>query len=432
MGDLRPLGSEKMQGIDKLKRIMEIARYNEVPKQEINELSTTNYTVNLADGKTYGIVKERTGYIIKCGLNESDLDYNNPIRQRKYYRSYSEAMKKLNLMAGELNRVYGNEDGIPLIGEQSEPKKKFILKTPKPKTTNAPAPPMDMGVSEPKTPAADLGTPPAPAPAMDTDVPPPTNTETPPMDDMSMGMGGEMPPAEAEPIDGETPPMDDMSMGMGDDMGSMDNGDDEEGPVGLKTIQKLTGRLSQKLRTIDKDQGMDSQDIKYVINSIISAIDLSKLDEDDKEDILNKFDSFEDYGMGDEGDLNMKKDTDFGMGNFGMDDMSMGDEGTEPKSPTFNESTVDKVLSSYFKISADEKPILEEKRKRNFLNEKLKRLKVIKEIETLSESHNQEIAAKKLMSENSDIKFIGKTNKENLLFTLNGKQVKVTERGRVL
>ena len=415
MGDLRPLGSEKMQGIDKLRRIMEIARYNEAPKQEINELSTTNYTINLADGKTYGIVREKLGYIIKCGLNESTLDYNDPIRQRKYYRSYSEAMKKLNLMAGELNRVYGNEDGIPLIGEQSEPKKKFILKTPKPKTTNTPTPPMDMGVSEPKTPAADLGTPPAPAPApaMDTDVPPPTDTETPPMDDMSMGMGDE-------------------SSQMGDDMGSMDNGDDEEGPVGLKTIQKLTGRLSQKLRTIDKDQGMDSQDIKYVINSIISAIDLSKLDEDDKEDILDKFDSFEDYGMGDEGDLNMKKDTDFGMGNFGMDDMSMGDEGTEPKSPTFNESMVDKVLSRYFKISADEKPILEEKRKRNFLNEKLKRLKVIKEIETLSESHNQEMAAKKLMSENSDIKFIGKTNKENLLFTLNGKQVKVTERGRVL
>ena len=30
MGDLRPLGSEKLQGMDKIRRIMEFARYNEV------------------------------------------------------------------------------------------------------------------------------------------------------------------------------------------------------------------------------------------------------------------------------------------------------------------------------------------------------------------------------------------------------------------
>ena len=30
MGDLKPIGSEKLQGEEKLRRIMEIARYNEV------------------------------------------------------------------------------------------------------------------------------------------------------------------------------------------------------------------------------------------------------------------------------------------------------------------------------------------------------------------------------------------------------------------
>ncbi len=94
MGDLRPLGSEKLEGLDKLKRIMEIAKYNEVPKYENNNLSTTNYTIRLADGNLYGIVKEKSGYIIKKGLNESNLDYSEPMRNRKYYRSYSEAMKK--------------------------------------------------------------------------------------------------------------------------------------------------------------------------------------------------------------------------------------------------------------------------------------------------------------------------------------------------
>ncbi len=65
MGDLRPLGSEKLEGLDKLKRIMEIAKYNDVPKLENNDLSTTNYTIRLADGNLYGIVKEKSGYIIK-------------------------------------------------------------------------------------------------------------------------------------------------------------------------------------------------------------------------------------------------------------------------------------------------------------------------------------------------------------------------------
>ena len=53
---------------------MEIAKYNVVPKQEINDLSTTNYTIRLADGNLYGIVKEKSGYIIKKGLNESHLE----------------------------------------------------------------------------------------------------------------------------------------------------------------------------------------------------------------------------------------------------------------------------------------------------------------------------------------------------------------------
>ena len=127
MADLKPLGSEKLQGMDKIRRIMEIARYNESPKQDNNDLSTTNYTITLSDGKTYGIVKEKLGYIIKSGLNESTLDYTESMKHRKHYRSYSEAMKRLNIMSSEINRVTGYEYGIPLIGEQAEAKKKFVL-----------------------------------------------------------------------------------------------------------------------------------------------------------------------------------------------------------------------------------------------------------------------------------------------------------------
>ena len=408
MGDIKPIGSEKLQGMDKINRILEISRYKETtPRNEnINEGKSSEYIIRLSDGFYYGIVRETKGYILKHGVVTDELSYMNDISERRYYPSYSQAMKRLNIIASEVNRNTGNVHSTPLIGEQSEPKKKFILKTPKPKGGDI------------TPPAPDLGTP--PPPAGDMGMPPMGDEGMPPAGDMGM------------------PPMGDEGMPPAGDMGMPpmgDEGEEDGGNVGLKMIQKLTGRLSQKLRSFDKDKGMDSQDIKYVVNSIISAIDLSKLDEDDKEDILDKFESFDDYGMGEEGDLDITGEDDFGMGDEGMP--PMGDEGMPPAgdeipSPTFTESRVERVLASYFNISNVEKPLLEEKRKRNFLNEKIKKIKSYKEIESLSESVEQERSSKKLMSENEDAKFIGKTNKENLIFSVNGKQVKVTPRGRVL
>jgi hypothetical protein len=416
MADLRPLGSEKLQGMDKINRILEIARYNETPKQEINELATTNYTIKLSDGNTYGIVKEKLGYIIKKGLNESTLDYSDPIRHRKYFRSYSEAMKKLNLMVSEINRVTGHNEEIPLIGEQ-----KFVLKTKKksvtePTADSTPPPAEPMAAPTTPPPADDMG--------MGTDTPPPAD---------DMGMGADAPPP-ADDMD------DDMGMGepsdeMGDDMNM--GGDEGEEPSALKSIQRLTGKLGQKIRAFDKEKGLDSQDIKYVLNSIISALDISNLDEDDKEDVLSKFDEEDEYGMEGPGDLDISDDDSFGMGSEEPSDL--GTTEPEPKEgyntmmdSIFAESSVEKVLSKYFDIKPSEKPILEEKKKRDFLNSKLKSIEMKNEMESMCESQRQLISANKLLKENPNAKFIGKTNKENLVFMVNGKQVKVTERGRIL
>jgi hypothetical protein len=298
MADLRPIGSEKLEGTDKLRRIMEIATYRETPKTELNNLSTTNYTIQLSDGNFYGIVKERQGYIIKQGLNESDLGYSDPMKNRKYYRSYSEAMKKLNLIVAETNRNTGNEYEIPLIGEQPEVKKKFVLKTAK-KAEPTPSPDMgapapDMGASAPETPSPEMG---APAPEMggesEMGAPAPEMGGESDMG-MSPEMGGESMPEEPEmPMAPGDAPMLDTEIGLEDD-------EEEGGSSNLKLIQKLTGKLSQKLRMFDKDKGLDSQDIKYVINSIVSAIDLNKLDDDDREDIVDKIEGFDEYGK--EGD----------------------------------------------------------------------------------------------------------------------------------
>ena len=121
MSDLRPLGSEKLQGLDKIKRMIDIANYSNNPS--INE-HKSEYSKLLADGNMYHIVKERNGYIIKSSVNENSIDYREPIQERRYFDSYSQALKRLNIIAKELNENYGNEDGVSLFSED----KKFFLK----------------------------------------------------------------------------------------------------------------------------------------------------------------------------------------------------------------------------------------------------------------------------------------------------------------
>jgi hypothetical protein len=120
MGGFKPIGSEKLEGMDKIRRIMEIARYNENTPQSVNETKSTEYSIDFADGNTYRIEKERNGYIIKMAINESETDYIEPMKSRKYYSSYSSALKRLNLMAKEINVLHENEEGISLIGEQKK------------------------------------------------------------------------------------------------------------------------------------------------------------------------------------------------------------------------------------------------------------------------------------------------------------------------
>ena len=59
MSKIKPIGSEKLQGNEKLLRIMEIAKYKEVIPNSINETSSVDYKITLSDGNTYSIVKER-------------------------------------------------------------------------------------------------------------------------------------------------------------------------------------------------------------------------------------------------------------------------------------------------------------------------------------------------------------------------------------
>ena len=411
MADLKPIGSEKLQGAEKIARIMEIARYGEAPKQEINVNETTDYTRVLADGSVYGIVKERNGYIVKKGIDESTLDYIDPMRNRKYHSSYSQALKKLNLIAGELNRLNENEQGTELFGEQ----KKFVLKTP---TSSAPAP-------APVAPAPEMPAPspePAPAPMGDESMPEPPSDDMMP-DDMGM----------------DEPPSDDM---MPDDMGG-ESGEGDEGPVTLKQVQKLTGKLGQKLRAYASEQEMTSEDVKYVLNSILSAVDLNLLDETDKEDILSRFESEEGGEEGSDYD-------EIGMEPTEPDtsDLDMGDEiSTQPEvgesdgykskinaimDGMFTESKVDKILSKYFVETTEEKKMNESKKVQTYIKKKINKVNVMEEIKNLSETIEQELTSEFILRENENAKFVGKTNLKNLIFENEGKQIKVSPKGEIL
>ena len=253
MAELKPLGSEKLNGDDKLKRILELTYY-----KNANNKSQTKSTELVSEAKTggvYGIVKEKDGYYVKRGLNESSLDYIGGMfmKNKNRFSSYGEALKRLELVKGQ---------------EELQEATKYVLKQNKPQEEAPIAEPsMEAPVAEP---SADV-----PAPDMSS-----TDTEDPSMDDAS--------------DDTEAPSMDDMS---GEDMGDESSAEGKPSDY-MAEVQKFAGKLGQELR--DQKEKMESDDIKYVLNMIISAVDLDKLEEEDIEDIAKKFERDEDFGDNDE------------------------------------------------------------------------------------------------------------------------------------
>jgi hypothetical protein len=324
-----------------------------------------------------------------------------------------------------------NEEGVSFFGEQ----KKFTLKTPKP----APAP----------APVAEVpATPPAvPSPAL-----PPSPTDEIPMGDedpmADMGMEDMAPSDEVEidtTVDVESP-----------------EGEPEK--VTFKTIQKLTGKLTQKIRTLDSEEGMTSEDMKYVINMVLSSLNLQGLSEEDKEDIMSKFDEeSEDLGGDDMDGEDLTDDSEVEDIQADMDmpiegemeenwgaiariavpmaasyiSSKMGENNEDEEEDhgngaiidsIFGESKVDKVISKYFEVT--KKEILENKEKQKTVKSEIN--KQMKEVVKLTESIEQELAAEKFLKENFAAKIVGKTNKKNLVFENKGREIKISPEGVIL
>lgn len=241
MGELKPIGSEKLKGDAKIQRILELTYFNSQVTSTAKPNNGAEYISETVNG-VYGIVKEKDGYYVKKGLNENTLDYIGGMfmKNKNKFHSYSEALKRLDYIQGQ---------------ESLNEETKYVLKVNKPTT------PTESPMSQP---AMD-------APAPDAAPPTPETGDAPSPDDM-----------ETSPDMGDT--------GMGDETDMGDTGMESEDDY-LKTIQKLTGKLGQKLRGFqDKLEG---NDVKYVINSVLSALDLDKLEMNDKEEILNQFEDDE-------------------------------------------------------------------------------------------------------------------------------------------
>jgi hypothetical protein len=244
MGDLKPLGSEKLNGNDKLKRILELTYFNN-NKNNSRSSSKPELVKESKNGGVYGVVKEKDGYYVKRGLNESSLDYIGVIfmKNKNKFSSYAEAFKRLELLKGQ---------------EELQEATKYVLKQNKPQ-------------QEAPMPEAPMDLPPAPAADASGDVPPPS-----PEGDASMDAPTDAPPAEG---------------GEDEDAGKRSSY--------MAEAQKYAGKLGQELR--DLHDRMESDDIKYILNMIISAVDLDKLSDEDIEDIAKKFEREEEEGgMGSE------------------------------------------------------------------------------------------------------------------------------------
>ena len=407
MGDLKPIGSEKLTGEEKLKRIMEIARYKEVAPVSLNENSTKEFSVGFSDGNEYQIVKEKMGYIIKKTISESQTDYIEPMKNRKYFSSYSQALKKLNLMAKEVNRLNENDEGINLFGEQ----KKFVLKTPK-----SVEPEMDMPPVPPAEPPA------VPSP----ELPPSPDAPAAGEEEVNMDVS-----AEEIPVDDEMGAEEEMPSGP-------ENGEE----VTFKTIQKLTGKLTQKIREYESEKGLTSENIKYVINMVLSSLELNNLSDEDKDDVLAKFESDEESdmeGMGDEEPSGEDITGDSEVEDVQADmDIPVESEMEEEYGHgaildhIFGESKIDKVISKYFEITESEKRTINEKKVVNEIQKKSMFKKKMASVKKLSETIEQELSSQKFLEENSDFTFLGKTNKKNLVFEGKSGQIKITPEGLVL
>lgn len=390
MGKLKPIGSEKLTGMDAISRMIEISNYKLNKPEPINETYSFDYKKTLADNQTYFIVKEKVGYVIKKGLNESTSNYIDPMKNRKFYPSYSQALKRLNLITKEVSSLEGYNENISLF--EGETDKEYYLKVNKQLDEQPEQQAQQQPIPQPQQQPVPQAPPPAPE------------------DDMDLG--------------DEDMPEDSMDTEEGDEEG------DEE-VITFKVLQKYTGKLAQKVREFlsDEENQLSSQDVMYILNSIISALPLENLESEDKEKVMSKFEGGEqeyeievDDETEDMGDME-------GMGDMDTEEMPEEPEMSEEsplgrhvrnmrerqnlnRQSLYSESSIDKVLSRYFTPE--------------------KTSKTFNKVQKISESYEQENSTKRFLNKYPSAKLLGKNVKGELVFEMYDETFHITPNGKLI
>ena len=374
MGKLKPIGSEKLTGQDKINRIMEIARYGEVTKNDSYHTATNSFSQKASDGNTYAIIQEKDGYYLKCGINESELDYvsGGMNKKKDRFKSYSAALKRMNLVFKPLNEEYNDGKGHSMYDEMEE-QEKFVLNVADEDGEEEMDMNMDMGTDE--------------------------------MEDDEMDMDMDMVDDEMDvEVDGEV---------------------DMEGF--MKSIQKLTGKLGQKLR--DSGEELGSADIKYVLNSIISAVDLETLDDEDRDDVLDRFEDDE-ASYGDDEEMDMDVDMGDEELDMGMEDEDMGMEDEEEIAMESLKKRVGSLLESYI-TEKNEKKKTKSIDPKQYLKSRLS--SIIKENTLVKKAVTveQELTIKKLVKKYKNINLKKNSKNGDVILESPNKKIVVKKNGSI-
>jgi len=279
-----------LKGQDKVNRIKDLmGRMNTLTESKsFSELELIKKGPN---DIVYGIIRENHDYFIKTTDKTSgnflaeDFNYVGGL-QNKYderYGTYAEAIKQLNMKFDMLNESFGvksnnsifESDGIPTANASGVAGMGFVMEeedeehdceTEHPDETHEEWESKNEGeeqlimdddeeMEEQKK-------------VIKVDAPAPPPVESPVEDEVEV---------DEFAIDDEG--------GEEDFGGEEEDFEDEEGDETTKKIQKLTGKVAQLMRDMDEP---DAELDKYVINSVISAIDFEVMDDEDVEDIIAK------------------------------------------------------------------------------------------------------------------------------------------------
>lgn len=237
---------------------------NRKPINESKLISAVELIKKSPDGKFYGVVRENKKYFIKESTDGSNFDFIGGVanKNKHQFESYEHAVRILNLMLEDTDVL------TPDIIEE----KKFVIKTKK-KSESKPATDFDFG-------GGDEG-----------------GDEAPDFD-FGGDEGGDFDFGGDSESGDEAPDFDFGDEG-GDEGDSKDTELSDDGDP-IKGIQKLTGKLGQKIRDTED---LSSDTMKWVAKSIISALDLDAMDNEDKKDIINTIKDEEVEGSDEEFDF---------------------------------------------------------------------------------------------------------------------------------